>query len=451
MQKNKNGLVVLTEGAPWKCILRFAVPMLLGSLLQQLYYTVDAMMVGRIVGQQALSGVGTCGVLTNLLVAFSTGFSAGAAIILARYYGAGDSGRITQNARATIISLLCLGAAICGVGLLFGRPLLRYGVSVPESLIGYSAQYFRIYAVGFIFQFVYNGAAALLRSIGDSRASLYFLFISMLLNILLDYTFMQKLDLGVAGAAWAAVLSQLMACGVSLVYMFRRYDLLRFYGKGITTGREDVALIVKTGFPMALQSMIGTVFNLMVQRLVNSFGEAMIASYTVVSRVEGYMHLPTSTLYQAIPTYTAQNLGAEKPQRIRAGLRHTVIMAVIFTLAVSIAVFALAPEIASSFGISGLSAQYCISHVRCLAFPILLFAVYFPCTGLYQGMGKGMVSTALSTGFLACCLMFAYLLRYIPAIGYRSLFICKPLAWVIITTVNYIYYFSGKWEKPQAE
>jgi len=189
----------------------------------------------------------------------------------------------------------------------------------------------------------------------------------------------------------------------------------------------------------------------MVQHLVNSFGEAMIASYTVVSRVEGYMHLPTSTLYQAIPTYTAQNLGAEKPQRIRAGLRHTVIMAVIFTLAVSIAVFALAPEIASSFGISGLSAQYCISHVRCLAFPILLFAVYFPCTGLYQGMGKGMVSTALSTGFLACCLMFAYLLRYIPAIGYRSLFICKPLAWVIITTVNYIYYFSGKWEKPQAE
>lgn len=126
-------------------------------------------------------------------------------------------------------------------------------------------------------------------------------------------------------------------------------------------------------------------------------------------------------------------------------------MAVIFTLAVSIAVFALAPEIASSFGISGLSAQYCISHVRCLAFPILLFAVYFPCTGLYQGMGKGMVSTALSTGFLACCLMFAYLLRYIPAIGYRSLFICKPLAWVIITTVNHIYYFSGKWEKSQAE
>ena len=354
MQKNKNGLVVLTEGAPWKCILRFAVPMLLGSLRQQLYYTVDAMMIGRIVGQQALLDVGTCGVLTNLLFAFSTGFSAGAAIISARYY----SGRITQNAWATIISLLCLGAAICGVGLLFGRPLLRYGVSVPESLIGYSAQYFRICAVGFIFQFVYNGAAALLRSIGDSRAPLYFLFISMLLNILLDYTFMQKLDLGVAGAAWAAVLSQLMACGVSLAYMFRRYDLLRFYGKGITTGREDVALIVKTGFPMALQSMIGTVFNLMVQRLVNSFGEAMIASYTVVSRVEGYMHLPTSTLYQAIPTYTAQNLGAEKPQRIRAGLRHTVIMAVIFTLAVSIAVFVLAPEIASSFGISGLSAQY---------------------------------------------------------------------------------------------
>lgn len=175
----------MTEGRPWKCILRFALPLFFGSLLQQMYYTVDAMMVGRLAGEQALSGVGTCVVLTNLLIAFSVGFSAGSSIVSAQYFGAGQYQGIAKNALASMVSLAALGLGVGGLSVGFGRQMLRFFVSVPESLLDYAGAYFRICAVGFLFQFIYNGVAALLRSIGDSRASLYFLLLSTLINIVI--------------------------------------------------------------------------------------------------------------------------------------------------------------------------------------------------------------------------------------------------------------------------
>lgn len=443
-------IAILTEGTPWKCILRFTAPLFIGSMLQQLYYTVDTMMVGQFVGERTLSGVGTCGVLINLLIAFSLGFSAGASIVSAQYFGAGEYAGIARNAYASMLSLLVLSFVIGGTAVAFGPEMLKYAVSVPDSLLDYATIYFRICAVGFVFQFLYNGVAALLRSIGDSMASLYFLLLSTIINILLDYMFLRWFGWGIEGAAYATVLSQFAACAVSGIYMYRRYEMLRFVGKGIKIRRSDIAAINRNGFPMALQSIVGMVFNLFVQRLVNSFGEAMIASYTVVSRVEGYMHLPTTTLYQAIPTYTAQNIGAGKRERIRKGLNHTVMMALIGTLVISLVTFFFAEPIAASFGISGLSARYCISHIHWLSFPILMFALYFPYTGLYQGVGKGMVATVMSGTFLIICLLFAYTLRYIPEVGYRSLFVCKPLAWICMVVINYIYYFKGSWKSSKA-
>lgn len=443
-------IAILTEGTPWKCILRFTAPLFIGSLLQQLYYTVDTMMVGQFVGERALSGVGTCGVLINLLIAFSMGFSAGAGIVSAQYFGAGEYAGIARNVYASMLSLLVLSFVIGGAAVAFGSEMLKYAVSVPDSLLDYATIYLRICAVGFVFQFLYNGIAALLRSIGDSMASLYFLLLSTIINILLDYMFLCWFGWGIEGAAYATVLSQFAACAVSGIYMYRRYEMLRFVGKGIKICRSDIAAINRNGFPMALQSIVGMVFNLFVQRLVNSFGEAMIASYTVVSRVEGYMHLPTTTLYQAIPTYTAQNIGAGKRERIRKGLNHTVVMALIGTLVISLVTFFFAEPIAASFGISGLSARYCISHIHWLSFPILMFALYFPYTGLYQGVGKGMAATVMSGTFLIICLLFAYTLRYIPEVGYRSLFVCKPLAWICMVVINYIYYFKGSWKSSKA-
>lgn len=445
--QRKNKGVALTRGAPWRGIFLFAMPILLGSLLQQLYHTVDAMMVGLLISERALSAVGTCGVLTNLFLAFSVGFSTGTSVISAQLFGAEKKGEITRNAYASLVFLLALGVGLGMLGLATRKMLLRYLVSVPPALLPQASRYFEICALGIVFQFMYNAVAALLRSIGDSKASLYFLALSAAANILLDYVFLAYFDLGVAGAAWATVLSQALACVVSYIYMQHNYEVFRFWGKRIRVGMRDILLLLRTGIPMALQSMVGTVFNLFIQRLVNSFGEAMTASYAVVSRVEGYMHLPTNTLNQAMATYTAQNVGAGNQSRIRAGLRQTVAMACGITFVLSIVTFFFAESIAAAFGISGTAARFCAAHIRCLSFPFLLFALYYPCTGLYQGVGKGFVSTALSTAFLALCLLFGYALQYIPAVGMASVWICKPITWVIIVPINYLYYWKGNWQK----
>ena len=436
--------VVMTEGTPWKKILQFSLPLFLGSLFQQLYHTVDTMMVGLLVSEQALSSVGTCGVLTNLLVAFSTGFSVGTGVISSQMFGAGKEKEITKNAYASLLFLGGLSLVMMLIGILFGKPLRRYLVAVPESLLDGAAEYFSIIAVGFVFLFGYNGVAALLRSIGDSQASLYFLIISSVTNVALDYAFIAWFHMGVAGAAWATVISQAAACVVSFLYMQKKYEIFRFRGKGLKVTFSDIAVIVRTGTPMALQSMVGTVFNLFMQRLVNSFGDAMTASYTVVGRFEGYMHLPTSTLNQAIATYAAQNKGAGKSERIRQGLRHTVTIACILTGALSVTSFLFAEAITTAFGISGESAAYCVRHIRIMAFPFLLFSWYFPCTGMYQGVGKGGAATFMSTTFLIICLCIGY--GGSAFLGETALFIAKPIAWACMIPINYGYYFFGSWK-----
>lgn len=296
MTKTKNSSMI--EGTPWKALVAFAVPLLFGSLFQQLYHTVDTMMVGRLVNEGALSSVGTCGVLTNLLVAFSTGFSVGTGVISSQLFGAGKEEEITKNAFTSLFFLGSTGVVIAAVGVLFGEAFLKYLVSVPEVLLPDAVEYFRIIAVGFVFLFGYNAVASLLRSIGDSKASLYFLMISSVANVVLDYVFMAGLDMGVAGAACATVFSQALSFVVSFWYMQKKYEIFRFKGKNLHVHMEDIVLLVETGTPMALQSMVGTVFNLFMQRLVNSFGAAMTASYTVVGRYEGYMHLPTQAMNQ---------------------------------------------------------------------------------------------------------------------------------------------------------
>lgn len=317
-------------------------------------------------------------------------------------------------------------------GALFVRRLVYAGSHLPTVCkAGFSCFSFYI--------------TAPLRSVGDSKAPLYFLALSAGANILLDYVFLTAFQMGVEGAAWGAVISQLFACGASFLYLGRRYEVLRFWGKGLRLSAGRVGAIVKMGLPIALQSMSGTAFHLMIQRLVNSFGEAMTASYAVVSRVEGMMNLPASALYQALPTYTAQNMGAGKPERIQAGLRHAVAMSLMITFILLSAAFACAPFLAESFGVSGLSARYCAEHIRWFSFPPLFFALYFPCLGLYQGAGKGMAAAALSVSYLSVCLLLAYGLRQVLAAGYRALFWRQPISWALIAAVNYLYYFKGNW------
>lgn len=246
----------MTEGAPWKHIVRFALPVLLGSLLQQLYNTVDAIVVGNFAGEASLSAVGTTGSFAFLFLAIAMGFSAGNGVVVAQHYGAKDEVQVRQNASTGILFLMALGVIFGLLGFIVARPAFTHIVNVPDSYLGLTLQYFRIYALGLVFQYGYNIFSSILRAVGDSAATLYFLLIASVLNILLDLLFVAVFHWGVAGAAIATVIAQAASFVAAYIYMTRKYPVFRFRLSDYHWNRYIIRRTVSIGFPISLQLMI---------------------------------------------------------------------------------------------------------------------------------------------------------------------------------------------------
>lgn len=437
----------LTRGTPWKAIMTFAVPIMVGNILQQLYNTVDTIVVGNFDSQAALSAIGTTVFLVNLYLAIAQGFSTGAGVIVAKQFGANDEKGLKRSAYTSLFLMLGMGGGATIIGLMTSRSILTHIIHVPAPLLDMADAYFKIYAVGMVFQFGYNIIAALLRGVGDSKATLYFLVVSSILNVALDLLFVGGFHWSVAGAAIATTISQICACAVSLTYMWRKYPLFRFHHKGQRFEPAIARKVLRTGAPMALQQAIVSCGFMFIQRLVNSFGAAMTASFTVANRIENYLLVPAIALQNTLSTYTAQNLGAGRMDRINLGLRQTLLIACSITILLSIGGYVFAAQIITLFGIEGQAFAYCLQHIRFSAFAFVLFAAYFPCLGMFQGVGEGYFATVISSLVLASRIFFAYLLRLIPSIDYAAIWLCEPIAWIIAGTVNCAHLLSGKWRE----
>ncbi len=436
----------LTQGTPWKGALRFALPLLLGNLLQQLYNTADTIIVGNYVSDHALSAVGSCTSLTMLFTALALGFSIGAGVLAAQYFGAQKLGEVRRYAATSIVLFLALGAVMSVLGAVLARPLLAGLLQTPAALLEMAVTYFMIYAAGLIFQFGYNIAAALLRAIGDSKATLYFLLASSLLNVVLDLLLVAVVKLGVAGAAIATVFSQLLSCVLSFWYMHRKYEFLRFSVRQLRFEPALAGRVLAVGAPMAVQQSVVSCGFMFMQRLVNSCGEDMVASFTVGSRIENYLILPTLSFQSTMATYTGQNIGAKRPDRVSRGLRQVIGLAICITLPLSAAAYFLAPQIISLFAISGQAAAYCAQHLHLAACAVLVFAVYFPCNGLLQGAGEGLYATACAALALGVRVALAYLLIKTALFGVAAIWWSQLLAWVVTLVFCYCHYFRGTWK-----
>ena len=436
----------LTQGTPWKGALRFALPLLLGNLLQQLYNTADTIIVGNYVSDHALSAVGSCTSLTMLFTALALGFSIGAGVLAAQYYGAQKLGEVRRIAATSVVLFLTLGAVMSVLGAVLTRPLLAGLLQTPEALLEMAVTYFMIYAAGLIFQFGYNIAAALLRAIGDSKATLYFLLASSLLNVVLDLLLVAVVKLGVAGAAIATVFSQLLSCVLSFWYMHRKYEFLRFSVRQLRFEPALAGRVLAVGAPMAVQQSVVSCGFMFMQRLVNSCGEDMVASFTVGSRIENYLILPTLSFQSTMATYTGQNIGARQPERVSRGLRQVIGLAICITLPLSAAAYFFAPQIISLFAISGQAAAYCAQHLHLAACAVLVFAVYFPCNGLLQGAGEGLYATACAALALGVRVALAYLLIKTALFGVGAIWWSQLLAWVVTLIFCYCHYFRGTWK-----
>lgn len=438
----------MTEGAEWKHILLFSLPIMAGNLLQQLYNTVDGIVVGNFVSQNALAATGTAGTLAFIFLAFAIGFGNGAGIMIAQLFGARQYDELKSAVSTALILLVGLGAFFSIFGCALARFLLHSLMNVAEGeVLDLAVRYFAIYSIGFVLQFVYNAAAAILRAIGDSQATLYFLLVSSLLNLVLDLLFVVTFRWGVAGAAVATVLSQVGSSAVSLLYMFKKYAVFRF-AKGEFVFRGDKCrLCLRLGVPNTIQQSIVSFGNVFIQRLVNSFGAAAMAAFTVGVRMEGYLFVPAVGLSVGVSTFTAQNIGAGRLDRVKRGARAAVVITLIIAFTLELLSYIFAVPISALFGVEGEAMMLSISYVRFLAFFFWLFAIYIVFSGLLQGAGDVLYAMLGSLISLAIRVIVSYALVGLTDMGFAAIWTAMPVGWVFCLAMVLIRYFTGGWKE----
>ena len=437
----------MTEGAPWKHTLRFALPVLAGSLLQQLYNTVDTIIVGNFASEEALSAVGTTGSFTFLFLAIALGFSAGNGVVVAQHYGAGDEKKVRSNASTGILLLLGMGRVSTVIALLAARPAFTWFVAVPEEILEQTLVYFRIFVLGLVFQFGYNIFSSILRAVGDSAATLYFLLISSVTNVFLDILFVAGFHWGVAGAAIATDISQGISFVAAWVYMRRKYPVFRFRLREFTWDSTLARKTLQVGSPIALQMMIVSFGLTFIQRAVNGFGKTMTASFTVGQRIEMYINLPCNAFQTTMATYTGQNIGAGKKDRVKTGLTQTLLISLLMTIMISALIWIFSDQICGLFGLSREAAVYCNAHLNAVAFINIILSAYIPLFGVFQGANHPAVPTIVATCALGVRVAVTYLFRYSPLFGYTIIWWNGLFGFGTGCTVTWLYYLSGRWQR----
>ena len=325
----------ITQGVIWKQLLIFFFPILIGTFFQQLYNTVDTIVVGQYVGTNALAAVGTTGTLINLLVGFFVGVSSGATVIISQFFGAGDGKNVSKAVHTSIALALVGGLVIMVLGLLTARPSLVL-LGVPEEILGDALTYMNVYYCGIIASMIYNVGTGVLRAIGDSRMPLYVLIVCCLVNIVLDLLFVLGFHWDVFGVAIATVLSQVVSAVLIMARLMLTRESYRVELKRIRFDKSILKNVIRIGLPAGMQSVLYSVSNLVVQASINSFGTDAIASWAAIGKIDGFIWMVMSAFGIAITTFVGQNFGAQQYARVKRSIKVCLGMALGTTIALSI-------------------------------------------------------------------------------------------------------------------
>ena len=441
--KNRSAM---TEGTEWKLILFFTLPIMAGNFLQQLYNAVDGIIVGNYVSEAAFTAVGACHPLVMLFLGLSIGMSAGCSILISQYYGANALTDLRKAVSTSLFLMGGLGLFLSVAGGVVARWLMSFVLQVPHSLLADASAYFSIYCLGLIFQFIYNGVAAILRSIGDSKATLYFLAISALTNVLLDLLFVLAFHMGVVGVAIATVIAQALSAVVSLLYMFRRYELFRFR-KGEFRFYKDKGLIaLRLGIPTTLQQSVVSLGSLTVQRLINSFGETVMGAFTAGFRIQQFITIPLFAFSIGISTFTGQNVGAEKLDRVSSGLRQTLVMSLSVCVCLAGLSCLFAQPLVSLFGLTGETQTLGVRYLWDVAPLLVLFTLHHTLVSLLQGAGDVRFTAATTLVNLVVRIAMSYTLALCTPLAFRGTWLGMPFGWLVGLTLSILRYRSGVWK-----
>ena len=433
----------ITEGRISQQLLLYFFPILFGTFFQQLYNTVDAIVVGQYLGTEALAAVGGgTGTAINLLIGFFTGLSSGATVIISQFYGAKDYKDTNKAIHTAMLIAILGGIIILAVGILFTRPILEL-IGTPEDVIGLAEEYMRIYFLGSVFNTVYNMGAGIFRALGDSKKPLYFLIVSCVVNIILDVLFVGFTDMGVAGAAWATIISQAASAILVIIYLRKLDSDIRLSLRHLKIDSSILRNTLRIGLPTGIQSILYTISNLLIQANVNAFGTATAAAWAAYGKLDAVYWMAINAFGIAATTFVGQNYGAKLYDRVRSGVRISLAMGAVITLFLTGAFLLLQDK--------GLMLFTSDSEVLSIGVEILLILVptwitYMPIeilSGVMRGCGKTLIPTIIT--IVGICGLRALWLEIVPAIRptLLSVFLCYPISWIITSAAIIIYYYWG--------
>jgi len=434
----------LTVGKESSLILQFAWPMLLGNAFQQLYNIVGSVIVGNYLGKEALAAVGASTPIIFTLISLIIGFSMGFTVIISQYFGAKNTNMVRRAIDTMNIFLFFSSILITIIGIYFTETILKF-INIPADILPQAATYLKIYIGGLIFIFGYNGVAATLRGMGDSKTPLYFLILSTVLNIILVLLFVIVFKWGIAGAAIATVIAQGSAFITSVFYLNKTHKLIRFSFQNLNFDKFIFKKSFLIGFPSGLQMTFVSLGMIALLSIVNTFGTDVIAAYSVAIRIDSFASLPAMNLAMALSSFVGQNMGAGKTDRVKNGYVATLKMNLIITLILSSIILIFPGWIMKAFSpdinIINIGKEY----LYVVAAFYLVFTTMFINMGVMRGAGDTIIPMFIT--------LFSLWLIRIPLawllskyFGYQGIWWSIPLAWISGMTLTYIYYKSGKWK-----
>ena len=443
----------MTLGSPWKRIMEFSVPMLLGNLAQQLYNTADSIIVGKFVGDNALAAVGSASPILNLLLALFVGIATGAGIVVSQSFGARDRDGLSKAIGNCIALSFIATAVIMVVGPLVTMPLLTL-LGTPDSIIGWCAQYLNIYFFGILGFFFYNMLSGVLRGLGDSVSALGFLLLAAALNVVLDIYFVASLGMGVAGVSLATVISQAISAVFCYIKLARMGDIFDLGLKTMKLVPSVAGRILRIGIPSGVTQAIMAAASMVVLNLTNAMGETVIACNVIIMRVDGFAMMPNFTFGQAMSVYTGQNVGAQKFDRVTKGVKQGGLIAASFATCITVVLLFCGSVLFGFFTETQALIDLATRMIRIMAVGYICISVTQVLGGVMRGAGDtvspmwiSIISTIVIRVPLAYWLADLTRSAEYPHGEPIALFGSLMISWVMGMVMTSIVFAIGKWKK----
>ena len=442
-QQQKKTLL-MTEGSIWKSILLFSVPLILGNLLQQLYNTADSIIVGNFLGSNALAAVGSSGSPIYLLIGFSQGVAVGAGVVVSQYLGAKDKKETRIAVHTSLAIAVILGLILTVGGIAVSRSLLVW-MNTPEEVLGDAVTYMKLYFGGVLFSVVYNMAAGILNAAGNSRRSVLYLACASITNIILDLVLIAGLKMGVAGAAIATDISQLVSCVLSLRFLMKVDADYKVELSAIRPDQRMTSRIIRIGLPTGIQNMVISFSNVLVQSSVNSYGAAAMAGFAAYMKIDGFNILPVSSISMAATTFVGQNYGAGRLDRVKKGTWVTLAVGVVYTLITGTLLLLGQNAILHLFTQDEAVVTFGAAAMRWFCPFYFLLSILHGLAGAVRGTGASVPPMVVLLVSL-CLFRIVWIQWVLPLFsGIEGVFILYPVSWALGAGLMILYAWKGKW------